>query len=43
MLKELFFLFTMRENRMLSMSIPSAELAKCAANAMLAARISFMN
>ena len=43
LLKELFFLFTMRENRMLSMSIPSAELTKYAANAMLATRISFMN
>ena len=43
LLKELFFLFTMRENRILSMSIPSAELTKYAANAMLATRISFMN
>ena len=43
LLKELFFLFTMRENRILTMSIPSAELTKYAANGMLAARISFMN
>ncbi|MDI9369680.1 MAG: UDP-glucose/GDP-mannose dehydrogenase family protein [Synergistaceae bacterium] len=43
LLKELFFLFTMRENRILTMSIPSAELTKYAANAMLATRISFMN
>ena len=43
LLKELFLLFTMRENRILTMSIPSAELTKYAANAMLATRISFMN
>ncbi len=42
-LKELFAPFMMRENRFLSMSIPSAELTKYAANAMLATRISFMN
>jgi UDPglucose 6-dehydrogenase len=43
LLKELFAPFTMRENRILSMTIPSAELTKYAANAMLATRISFMN
>ncbi len=42
-LKELFAPFVMRENRILCMSIPSAELTKYAANAMLATRISFMN
>ncbi|WP_448807362.1 UDP-glucose dehydrogenase family protein [Aminobacterium colombiense] len=42
-LKELFAPFTMRENRLLSMSIPSAELTKYASNCMLATRISFMN
>ena len=43
LLKELFAPFNMRENRMIAMSIPSAELTKYAANAMLATRISFMN
>jgi UDPglucose 6-dehydrogenase len=42
-LKELFAPFVMRENRILCMSVPSAELTKYAANAMLATRISFMN
>lgn len=42
-LKELFAPFTMRENRLLTMSIPSAELTKYASNCMLATRISFMN
>lgn len=42
-LKELFAPFMMRENHILCMSIPSAELTKYAANAMLATRISFMN
>lgn len=42
-LKELFAPFMMRENRILCMTIPSAELTKYAANAMLATRISFMN
>ena len=42
-LKELFAPFVMRENRLYDMSIPSAELTKYAANAMLATRISFMN
>ena len=43
LLKELYSPFTMREPRMLTMSIASAELSKYAANAMLATRISFMN
>jgi UDPglucose 6-dehydrogenase len=42
-LKELFSPFMMRENRILCMSLASAELTKYAANAMLATRISFMN
>jgi len=42
-LKELFVPFVMRENRILCMSVPSAELTKYASNAMLATRISFMN
>jgi UDPglucose 6-dehydrogenase len=42
-LKELFAPFMMRENRILCMSVPSAELTKYASNAMLATRISFMN
>ncbi len=43
LLRELFSFFTFREDRMLFMSIPSAELTKYASNAMLATRISFMN
>ncbi len=43
LLKELYSPFTMREPRILTMSIASAELSKYAANAMLATRISFMN
>lgn len=43
LLKELFAPFSMRENRLLSMTIPSAELTKYASNSMLATRISFMN
>ncbi|MGC9372122.1 MAG: UDP-glucose dehydrogenase family protein [Thermovirgaceae bacterium] len=42
-LKELFAPFVMRDNRFYTMSIPSAELTKYAANSMLATRISFMN
>lgn len=43
LLKELFAPFMMRENRLLTMTIPSAELTKYASNAMLATRISFIN
>lgn len=43
LLKELFNPFVLQDNRMISMSIPSAELTKYASNAMLATRISFMN
>ncbi len=43
LLQELFAPFTQRENRLIAMSIPSAELTKYASNAMLATRISFMN
>lgn len=39
----LFQPFMRRQDRFLKMSIPSAELTKYAANAMLATRISFMN
>ncbi len=42
-LEDLFAPFTMRENRIMHMSIRSAELTKYASNAMLATRISFMN
>ncbi|HOC81449.1 MAG: UDP-glucose 6-dehydrogenase TuaD [Synergistetes bacterium ADurb.Bin155] len=42
-LKELFSPFVQREPRIISMSIPSAEMTKYASNAMLATRISFMN
>lgn len=42
-LKELFAPFVMRDNRFYTMSLPSAELTKYAANSMLATRISFMN
>ena len=43
LLKELYQPILTRENQVLSMDIKSAELTKYAANAMLAARISFMN
>ncbi|MBC7077638.1 MAG: UDP-glucose/GDP-mannose dehydrogenase family protein, partial [Synergistales bacterium] len=43
LLKELLAPFTMREDRFFVTSIPTAELIKYAANAMLATRISFMN
>ncbi|MFH0798598.1 MAG: UDP-glucose/GDP-mannose dehydrogenase family protein [Pseudomonadota bacterium] len=42
-LHELYRPFMRRQDRFFKMSIPSAELAKYAANAMLATRISFMN
>ena len=43
LLKELYSPFNMREPRILTMRIASAELSKYAANSMLATRISFMN
>ncbi len=43
MLKELFSPFVRTGNPILLMDLPSAELTKYAANAMLATRISFMN
>ena len=42
-LEDIFAPFSMRENRIMKMSIRAAELTKYAANAMLATRISFMN
>ncbi|WP_027389174.1 UDP-glucose dehydrogenase family protein [Chrysiogenes arsenatis] len=42
-MKELYSPFMMRNNRVLTMDIRSAEMTKYAANAMLATRISFMN
>ncbi len=43
LLQELYHSFTINRNRLLIMSRRSAEMAKYAANAMLATRISFMN
>ncbi len=42
-LHELYMPLMRRSDRFMQMSVPSAELAKYAANAMLATRISFMN
>ncbi len=42
-LHELYMPFMRRSDRFLKMTVPSAELAKYAANAMLATRISFIN
>ncbi len=42
-LEDIFAPFSMRENRIMRMSIRAAELTKYASNAMLATRISFMN
>ena len=42
-LRELYAPFVRQGNQILLMSVPSAELTKYAANAMLASRISFMN
>ncbi len=43
LLRDLFAPFSMNRDRILFMGIPSAEMTKYAANAMLATRISFMN
>ncbi len=42
-MKELYTPFTLNHDRIIFMSIPSSEMTKYAANAMLATRISFMN
>ncbi|MDO5579602.1 MAG: UDP-glucose/GDP-mannose dehydrogenase family protein [Planctomycetia bacterium] len=42
-MENLYAPFMMRENKVLCMDVPSAEMTKYAANAMLANRISFMN
>lgn len=42
-LQELYFPFTLKKDRIITMDIPSAEMTKYAANAMLATKISFIN
>jgi UDPglucose 6-dehydrogenase len=42
-MRELYMPFNMNNDRVIVMSIPSAEMTKYAANAMLATKISFMN
>lgn len=42
-MRELYMPFNMNSDRVIVMSIPSAEMTKYAANAMLATKISFMN
>ncbi len=43
LLKDIYAPFVFKRDRIISMDIPSAEMTKYAANAMLALRISFMN
>ncbi|OGN66206.1 MAG: UDP-glucose 6-dehydrogenase [Chlamydiae bacterium RIFCSPLOWO2_01_FULL_28_7] len=43
LMKEIYLPFTVKNNRIISMSILSSEMTKYSANAMLATRISFMN